>query len=123
MFIIFLSQHACTILLYMIYYPNYSCVVITFSSRYCQPYVFIILMPYLYCYCIFIFFLLLFFSLLVLFWSGSDGSLFFSVFRSESRYRELIIDHILVQLFCGEFNLFPFLACLIQIWWMILFMF
>jgi len=54
-------------------------------------------------------------------WSTSDGPLYyFSVFRSESRYRELSVDNILVQLFSGEFS-FPSLTCLIQIKWMILF--
>ena len=64
MFIIFMWQHVCTVLLYMIFRPDYSC--------YCYYFQFlinamhIVLMSYLYCYCAFIFSLLLFFSLRVL---------------------------------------------------------
>ena len=67
-------------------------------------------MPYLYCYRIFIFSLLLFFFFLY-----SCGPLltelyYFSVSRSERRYRELIIEHILIQLFSDEFSFFSWLV-------------
>jgi len=45
----------------------------------------------------------------------------FLVPRSESRYRELIIEHIMVQSLL-RWASFSYLTCLIQIWWMILFM-
>ena len=67
MFIIYMSHHACTVSLYMIYRLDFPVIVITFSSRYCQTYLLLIFMPYLYCYCIFVFSLLIFFSLRVLF--------------------------------------------------------
>ena len=56
-------------------------------------------------------------------WFAYDELYYFSVSRSESQYIELIVEHILVQLFCGEFSLFSFFTCLIQILWMILFIF
>ena len=43
-------------------------------------------------------------------WSLLMDLYYFSVFRSESRYRELIVDHILVQLFSSEFNFFSWLV-------------
>jgi len=38
MFIICMSHHACTVSLYTIYHLDFSVIVITFSSRYCQTY-------------------------------------------------------------------------------------
>ena len=116
---IYMSHHACMIFLYIIYHPDYSC--------YCNYFQFSILSNILflcptYCYYFFIFSLLSFFPFVYSCWSASDGPLlYFSVFRSGSRYRELIIEHILLQLFSGKFSFF--LTCLIQIWWMKLFMF
>ena len=102
MFIIYMSHHACTVLLYMIYLLDYSC-----YYYYFQPSILpnILFLCPTYCYYIFIFSLLLFFSLRVLCWSASDGPLYyFSVFRSGSWYWELFVDHILVSLFSGEFS-------------------
>jgi len=122
MFIIFMSQHACTVLLYMIYHPDY--------SYYCYYFQFSIL-PNNYSYYFHaLLVLLLHFHILsftILFPSCTVVGLvlmdlyYFLVFRSESRYRGLIVEHILVQLSFGEFSFF-FSTCLIQIWWMILFM-
>ena len=114
MFIIFMSHHACTVLLYMIYHPNYSYIVITVNSRYCQTY----------CSSYFnaLLVLLLHFHVLTCTLVGPllTDYYYFSVSRSESQYRELIVNRILVQSFSGEFSFF--LTYLIQIWWMILFM-
>ena len=38
MFVIYMSHHACMVLLYMIYRLNFPVIVITFSSWYCQTY-------------------------------------------------------------------------------------
>jgi len=43
----------------------------------------------------------------------------FLVSRSESRYRELIIEHSMVQSLL-RWARFSYLTCLIQIWWMVL---
>ena len=117
-----MSHNACTVFLYMIYRLDFfPVIIITFSSRYCQSYcsyfnVLLALLLYLH---ILSFIVLLLLCTLV-------GPLlanlyYFSVSRTESRYRELIVEHILIQLFSGEFSFF-FLTCLIQIWWMILLM-
>ena len=55
--------------------------------------------------------LLLFFPLRVLLMSTSDRPLYyFSAFRSESWYRELFVDHTLVQLFSSEFSFLSWLV-------------
>ena len=71
--------------------------------------VLIILIPYLCCYYIFHILLLLSLRvlLLVYFW---QTFIIFLVSRSESRYRELIVEHILIQLFSGEFSFFTWLV-------------
>jgi len=105
MFIIYMSHYACTVSLYMIYLPDYSCYYYYFQFSILPNILF--LCP-TYCYYIFIFSPYCF---VYSCWSASDGPLlYFSVFRSESRYRELFIDHILVQLFSGEFSFLSWLA-------------
>jgi len=71
--------------------------------------VLIILIPYLCCYYIFHILLLLSLRVLLLvrFWRTF---IIFSVSISESRYRELIVEQILVQLFSGEFSFFSWLV-------------
>jgi len=118
-----MSHHACSVFLYMIYRPGFLYVtVITYSFRYCQSccsYFNALLALLLYLHIL---------SFIVLFLSCTligpllTNLYYFSVSRSESRYRELIVEHILIQLFSDEFSFF-FLTCLIQIWWMILLMF
>ena len=72
--------------------------------------VLIISMPYLYCYCIFTFSFLLFFPFVYSCWSALTDLYYFLVSRLESWYRELIVEHILIQLFSGEFNFFSWLV-------------
>ena len=91
-------------------------IITTFSPRYCQTYYACVLLIVItfcptYCYYIFIFSLLSLFSFVYSCWSASDGPFYyFSVFRSESWHRELFVDHILVQLFSGEFNFLSWLV-------------
>jgi len=107
---------SCMVFLYLIYRLDFSVIVITFSSRYYFN-ALLVLLLYLHI----LSFIVLLSSCTL---AGPLMNLYyFSVSRSERRHRELIINHILVQLFCDEFSLFPYLACLIQMWWMILFMF
>ena len=119
----YMSHHACTVSLYIIYRADYSCfchyfqflilVIILFLLFQCPTHA-VSTFSYSLFYCSFTFVCL-------------PGPLltdhyYFSVFRSKSWYSELIVEHIVVLLFWGEFSLFPFLACLIQIWWIISFM-
>ena len=82
-------------------------------SCYCYYFQFLILPNLLflcptYCYYIFIFSPYCF---VYSCWSASDGPLYyFSVSRSERWYRELFIDHILVQLFSSEFSFLSWLV-------------
>ena len=62
--------------------------------------------PYLYCYCIFIISLLLFFTSCTLVGPVLTDLYYFSMFRSESRYRELIVERILNQFSSGKFSFF-----------------
>jgi len=117
MFIIYMSHYACTVSLYMIYRPDYS-----FYCYYFQFSIPLIILFLLFQYSTravttfsYSLFLLFFFPSCTLAGPLLTDLYYFSVFRSESWYRELIVEHILVQLFSGEFSLFSFLACLTQI--------
>jgi len=84
-----------------------------YCSRYCQTYWYFIFTFYLYYHYIFIFLLLLF----VLFLCTLAGPVlidlyYFSVNRSESQYRVLIIEHIMIQ---------PLLRWVSSITWLVLF--
>ena len=101
--------------------PIFHVIVITYSFRYCQSYcsyfnALLALLLYLHILSFIVLLLLCTLTCLLL-----TDLYYFSVSKSESQYRELIIEHILVQLFSSEFSFF-FLTCLIQIWWMILLM-
>jgi len=93
MFIICMSHHTCTILLYMMYRLDFPIIVITFSSRYCQNIVLKSFLLLLFLHILFYYSFLFVYSC----WCASDGHYYFSVSRSESWYRDLIVEHMLVQ--------------------------
>ena len=110
MCIIYMSYHACTVSMHMIYPLDFSVIVITFSSWYCQTYrtsyfnALLVLLLHFNILSFTVLFLCV--LLLVRFWRT------FIIFlsRSESWCRKLIVEHILVQLFSGEFSFFYWLV-------------
>ena len=104
MFILYMSHHTCMVSLYMIYCLDFSC--------YCYYYHFSILPIKLFLFqyptCAITTFFIFFFYCPFMYscWSASDGLYYFSISRFERRYRELVINHILVQLFSSEFSFF-----------------
>ena len=106
-----MSHYACMVSLYMIYRLDFPVIVITFSSRYCQTYrtsyfnaLLVMLLPFhilSFCYS---------FPSCTLAGLLLTDLYYFSIFRSESRYRELIVEHILVQLFSDEFSFFSWIV-------------
>ena len=117
MFIIYISHHACTAFLYMIYRLGYSCYCYYFQFSILSKILFLLFQcptwtvtafSYSLFYCSFISSCTLASPLLT-------DLYYFSVSRSESQYRELIMEHILIQLFSSEFSfiswLVPFRYC------------
>jgi len=113
LFMIFMSQHACTILLYIIYHPDYYCYCCYFQfsilPTYCSYYfnALIILLLYVHILSSTVLFPLCTLAGLIL-----TDLYYFSVPRSESQYRELFIDPIMIQPYFGE---------LVSLSWLVLF--
>ena len=111
MFIIYMSHYACTVSLYMIYRLDYSYYCCYFQFPIMLIILFL-LFQYLIC-AVTTFFIFFFYCPFVYsYWYASDGLYYFSVSRSENRYREFIVDPIMVQPHFGE---------LVSLSWLVLF--